>query len=1321
MADGKLIFDTSLDDSGVVQGMKGLSGKLTGIAGGIAAGVGVAAAAVAAAGVAAVKFGIEFESAFAGVKKTVDATDAEFEMLKNGILDMSSRMPQTASEIAGVAEAAGQLGIEVPNILGFTETMVMLGDATNLSSEQAATALARFANITQMSQGDFDRLGSTIVELGNNFATTESEIVDMAMRLAGTGAQVGMTESDIMALSATMSSLGLNAEAAGSSMSRSMQKMNSAVISAFQGVKEETEHFNKVFEGTGVTVEQVLEAYAKGDEALQQLANTLGGDWDVQSLKEVGDQFDAVSESAKGFADVAGMTATEFIAVWQEKPIEAIAAFAKGLAKIKEEGGDVTQTLKDLNITSTQEIDTWNRLAGAGDLLVDAMVMAQEAWDENTALMTEAQARYSTTESQLLMLKNAFINLGIAMSDELVPMVNESVQAIKGEVNNLAEIFKESGFEGFAEALGESLAKGVDAIASVLPDFINAGTQILNSLVEGLNTNMSSISESALKIVTSLVSGIGSLAVNLAELGLTLITELLKGFTEGGSELASIAQETVQSLITVFQEKLPEILEIGRGILENLVNGIVENLPAMSEAASELILGLATSFGENIPGLMEVGLQIVVAIADAIIAAVPNLIQAGLEIITGIVQGIMDSLPTLIEEAPRIINEFASAIYGAIPDLLKTGLEIIGIIAKGLIEAIPTLIANIPQILLAIVNAFTLYNWATMAQNVMAKIGTGLKDFGSKTLPEVGKNLMEVLGKAIEGALNFVKTAAETVGKGLIEAIKTFISGMKTSGGELIKSLADGVTGGGDGVVQAGKTIITNLISGIKTFLSQMLNSGLELIKSAASGVTQGGSNVVTAGKTVITNVISAIKGFAGQFVTVGADLIAGIGRGIAQGAGAVVEAAKSLGGKILSGIQSRLQIKSPSRVMRDEVGVPIVEGLMLGIEQSEHLIIEGMQKIGDTMLEKMVQNHEHLTEAEKQKVLERFEKMKQLNMTEIGAAYESYKLLHTDSVREIEEEIEAIEEEIAKAKKDKKQKHRLEELEVDKEQKEQLKKNLEDFGNHFTETYEKMVAEYEKAMEKIEQKTAQMADKLKSYGDVIEVVRDAEGNVIKDQYGNEMLKLTDLEQQIRQIANYGSLLETLEARGADIDVMSKMVNMSVDEAVKYGQLLMQQSDSDWDRYMAQMETKRNLANNIAQKYYQKEMETLKKEYTDKLTENLEEITGKAGEVGQDSAKELAEGFKSNSNIFIDSVKDVIQQMDSLLQNEVFKSAANARSMLMQEMNAMQAAAIGAAAAGGGMVINAYGADYSNLGQARDFGRELGNEVNREIRRNGGY
>src|SRR5690606_39123325 len=136
-------------------------------------------------GTVATKSAVDFETAFAGVRKTVHATEEQFAELEQGIRELSKELPTAATDIAAVAESAGQLGIKTDNILKFTETVINLGEATNLTLDQAASEFARFANIVQMPQENFDRLGSSVVALGNNFATTESEIVEMGMRLAG--------------------------------------------------------------------------------------------------------------------------------------------------------------------------------------------------------------------------------------------------------------------------------------------------------------------------------------------------------------------------------------------------------------------------------------------------------------------------------------------------------------------------------------------------------------------------------------------------------------------------------------------------------------------------------------------------------------------------------------------------------------------------------------------------------------------------------------------------------------------------------------------------------------------------------------------------------------------------------------------------------------------------------------------------------------------------------------------------------------------------------------------------------------------------------
>lgn len=218
----------------------------------------------------AAKEAISFEDAFAGVEKTVDGSEEDLAQLESQIVEMSHNIPVTAKELSNIAQSAGQLGIQLDTIGQFTETIAKLNSATNLG-EEGATILARIANITGMEQTgeNFERLGSAIVELGNTSATTESEIANMAMRLAGAGSQVGMSVSDILGISAALSSLGLQAEAGGSAISRVLTDMQLAV---------ET-----------------------GNASLQQ------------------------------FADVAGMTSEEFVAAFNEDAAGALAAFISGL------------------------------------------------------------------------------------------------------------------------------------------------------------------------------------------------------------------------------------------------------------------------------------------------------------------------------------------------------------------------------------------------------------------------------------------------------------------------------------------------------------------------------------------------------------------------------------------------------------------------------------------------------------------------------------------------------------------------------------------------------------------------------------------------------------------------------------------------------------------------------------------------------------------------------------------------------------------------------------------------------------------------------
>ncbi len=329
-------------------------------------------------GALVMKASVDLESAFTGVIKTVDATEAQLEELKNGFIDMARRIPIATEELYGIGEAAGQLGIKTKNILGFSEVMAKLGVATNMSSDQAATALARLANITQMPQTQFDRLGATIVALGNNLATTESEIVEMGLRIAGAGSQIGLSEAQILAFAGSLSSVGISADAGGSAISKVMI--------------------------------EIANNAASGGQKLEQ------------------------------FASVAGMTSAQFKEAFEQDAATAIVAFVEGLDRISESGGNVFAILDEMGLSEIRVRDALLRAAGAGDLFRESLEIGNVAWVENIALNKEAELRFGTTASQLQLFKNNLELTSAAFGDALAPALVNILDLLNPIIEKFGEL-----------------------------------------------------------------------------------------------------------------------------------------------------------------------------------------------------------------------------------------------------------------------------------------------------------------------------------------------------------------------------------------------------------------------------------------------------------------------------------------------------------------------------------------------------------------------------------------------------------------------------------------------------------------------------------------------------------------------------------------------------------------------------------------------------------------------------------------------------------------------------------------------------------------
>lgn len=913
--DGKLIFSTAIDTSGFKKGVSLMKTTGTEALKAVTTATVATGAAMGAMGAYATKASIEFESAFAGVRKTVEATEEEFKQLEKGIRDMSKVMPQSASEIAGVAEVAGQLGIETANILSFTKSMVMLGDATNMSSDEAATALARLANITGMSQLDFDKLGSSIVELGNNLATTEKEIVDMSLRLAGTASQVGMTEDQILALAGAMSSVGIQAQAGGGSMSRVMQKINTEVLS-------------------------------------------------------LGDNLD-------GFAKISGMTSDDFIKQWSKDPAKAISSFVKGLDKINKSGGDVTSTLKSLGISSTQEIDTLLRLSGASDVLVDSLEMSNKAWKDNTALVDEANQRYETTESKIAMLRNRFKDLAISIGDELKNALVSSMDVIEGYTEQLSDALSKGGLAGAIKVLGGIFADMFTRIANAAPKALNAVIDMIDSLINGIESNKSEISKSLTQLITTFIEAMLKIIPKVVSIGADIITALITGITNESANLVNSAAKAVGIILDSILKNAPKIISSGATIVENLIKGLVKLLPKLSSVALSIMSELVSALMTLAPQIIIVGVMLITELINVAVKMAPQLISLGAVIVESIIMGISSILPMLADAIVTIIPIIVSTVMGLLPRLVNLGVDIIITLVNtivrlapmlieagkkiiltlldGIVRVMPTLMSAVALIIPQIVGA--IISMAPQLARMVIQIAMMILQTIARVLPDIVKGVLSVLtailGELAANAPAIVALVLDTmleIVNAIYQALPQILKSVVTILGEVIKAIAERAPQ----IVEVVVGVVMLLLNSLSELLPLLLEAGLQIITALFNGVAQNAHQIIDIVTSTILELLSTIAEYLPNILEMGIVIILALVEGIA-------EAFPELLDIVLDAIVQLIDVIIDNADLIIDAGVLIVAALIEGIVQQIPTLVKEVPRILMAFSEAMAKSEHYI------------------------------------------------------------------------------------------------------------------------------------------------------------------------------------------------------------------------------------------------------------------------------------------------------------------------------------------------------------------------
>ena len=533
---------------------------------------------------------------------------------------------------------------------------------------------------------------------------------------------------------------------------------------------------------------------------------------------------DKVMEYANNAYKAAGMSANEYM--------NTITGFAASL--LQGLGGDTEKAAKIGNMAVEDMADNANKMGTSIELIQNAY---QGFAKQNYTMLDNLKLGFGGTKEEMQrLLQEASKISGIKYDISNFSDIIEAIHVIQNEMGITGTTAKEA-----ASTIEGSLSMTKSAWTNLLTGMADDNADF-DKLVDNLVNSVGTLGENLLPRIEIAINGIGKLIDKLLPSIINKIPELISSI-------------------------LPGMVQAGINVTSSLVNGIVESLPMLLEIGLQALTTLGKGITKNLPTLIPTIVNLMVSMCDMIIENLPLIVDVAIDIILALVQGLVSALPTLIAEVPRIINSFANAIYNALPQILMAGVQIIGMLIKGLIQSIPTLVANIPQIIMAIVNVFTLMNWASIGKNLITGIGYGIKSMVSN----IG-----------------------TVAKFTAESVVNGIKGIFTSGGSIGRNLISWVTNGISSsvgnLVQAAKNVAISAIQGLKNILSwdSAASIGKNLIQGLWNGISNMGGWIMDKIGGFASNIIGGIKDFFGIHSPsrvmrdlIGTNIVKGIGVGI--------------------------------------------------------------------------------------------------------------------------------------------------------------------------------------------------------------------------------------------------------------------------------------------------------------------------------------------------------------------------------------------------------------------------------------------------------
>ena len=769
MEDGRLNFDTKINEKGFNEGVSKLSalGKS-----GLSIVSKAMTGAVAAVGTAA---GVIIKSSLgvvANMEQQVGGVETLFKDSADTVIKNANRAYKTAQISANdyMSTVTSFSASLLQGLGGDTAKAAEIADMALIDMADNANKMGTNMQDIQNAYQGFAKQNYTMLDnLKLGYGGTQSEMI----RLINDSGILNEKISDldnvtfdqmIQAIHVIQQNLGIT----GTSAEEAGETIEGSVNSA----KAAWENF----QGGVITSQELVETFGT---ATQNILKNLGeivprlGKTGLEVVGAIADKIGDSVPAAKGFADAVGNITDKLgsmdtgqlanLGKMSAVLIGAIPAFSL----IGKSAGTFSDVLGGLGEVSGGVTAKFQKIPGEIKSLGTSMRSGAKVFhnikdaillpfEDLSPSLTKIFGKVSSSVSSgpLGKLVNDFAEIpkGIAASfGKIGPAISGKFPKITGVVKSIGSSISgtfttiANGAKGFGSLLG-------GALNSVLPKISGCANKFIGYLGVAGDAFAPVLSKAA-SFVPQLLGFMNIAAVvALVAVGLGLL------YSQFGTQIDQIllmmqtkGPEVITNFCNGIVVALPNLIAQGATMLNNLMLAITANLPAIIQGGIAIVSTLITGIAQQLPTLIPTALMMILTLVSSLLSNVGQLVDAGINLLVGLAQGVVNALPQLINKAPTIIGQLATAIISNLPKILLAGIKIITILGTGLIQAVPQLISKIPSIISQVKNAFTSVDWGGVGRNIISGIANGLKGAAGA--------IVEAAKGAAESALNAAKNA----------------------------------------------------------------------------------------------------------------------------------------------------------------------------------------------------------------------------------------------------------------------------------------------------------------------------------------------------------------------------------------------------------------------------------------------------------------------------------------------------------------------------------------------------------------------------------